>query len=855
MKLEKLGKLNPEQFRMRPMTWLLGAVLFALALITAGQSLISLDNQIQTWLGPAVAMIGLLAGGIMLRRMNSRLAKLAEIAELIGQGDYTARSDDLEEDSIGRLGYTFNIMGERIEKAMDDITTQQATLEEQRQELKHRHDELSHEYQRQSEFGEFLASLNAVDINTLGDRVVSTLSQVCSAQFVLFYLYEPDQRQLNLVSRKGIDDKVLTALNEQSGSGLALQALESGEAQSVDSIADLVLPGVDLGIGEARINSVMVAPVQFQSVALGAFTLASLGPLGQAQQTSVRQHIDAFASALNNALNYKTVQQQSLRLEQANMELMEADRLRSEFVANMSHELRTPLNSIIGFSGILQKNREENLGKKELGYAEKINRNGKHLLNLINDILDLSKIESGRMELDIRPTLLDRVINDAVDMLHQQIESRGLELKVTVEENIPELELDDQKLKQVVINLVSNAIKFTEKGHIELSGHYSDTPEPAVTVSVRDTGIGIPADKLGTIFEAFRQADASTTRKYGGTGLGLAISRAFIERMGGKLHVTSTEGEGSQFEIRLPLKAPAREIPDTSTAIEPPRTVTVDEPGTRQAPSQPQTPAVPMDPAPPPAARISEAAIEGELDKILVIDDDADARDLLSNYLQEHCQTVLCAENGMVGMEMAREHQPDLITLDLMMPGMNGWEVLNKLKQDDELAEIPVVVISIVAETRRASVLGAVDAITKPVSPDRLNQVLARCIHNRSLDGARLLVVDDEADARDLICNLLNDQVGEIRTAENGREALSRLEQYVPDLIILDLMMPVMDGLSFLRVLRTDARFFGIPVIVVTAKNLSLSERRELELRVAAVVQKGDDQLAERLTEVINSAA
>lgn len=841
---------------MRPTTWVLVAVLVALALITAGPSLISLDADMQKWLGLGFALIGLVTGGFVIRKMNTRLAELSEVAEAIGLGDYSARSEDMTDDAIGLLGRTLNNMGEKIEQAMEDITRQQEVLEQRRSELKQRNDELSREYQRQSDFGDYLASLNAVDINALGDRLVNTLGAVCQVEFVLFYLFDADQKSMMLVSRSGIDDQVLNALSEVSQSGVVMSAVNQRELITVDGIEELKLPGVDLGIGSATISSVTAAPIMFQGHPLGAVLLAGISGFTSQSQTIMSRHIDAFANALNNSLNYKTVQQQSLKLEQANMELVEADRLRSEFVANMSHELRTPLNSIIGFSGILLKNRNAALGDKELNYSEKINRNGKHLLNLINDILDLSKIESGRMELDIRPCSIDSVINDVTDLLQHQVEAKGLSFSIELDESLPEIPLDDQKLKQVIINLVSNAIKFTEKGNIKIFSRNESGERGCLVIGIQDSGIGIPEDKLETIFEAFRQVDASTTRKYGGTGLGLAISRAFIETMGGKIRVSSSEGKGSLFEIELPLKQ--KPVKPASSEVESSQAPAQDQLPVDDAATEPASSAatgtVDLSPNQETAVTIKPRRDE-PVNKILVIDDDADARELLSNYLAEHCKQVLTAADGRVGLEMARNEKPDLITLDLMMPEMNGWEVLNKLKADDELAEIPVIVISIVAETRRAAVLGAVDAITKPVSQSKLSQVLQRCLSDNSMSGAKLLVVDDEPDARDLISNMMSDQVGEIRTAGNGREALSRLEQYQPDLIILDLMMPVMDGLSFLRVLRADKRFIGIPVVVVTAKNLTASERRELELRVAAVVQKGDDHLAERLTEVINHAA
>ncbi len=649
--------------QLRPLTWVLVLVFVALAVVTAGPALLQLDNQMQQWLGLSLAAIGLTAGSLMLRRMNRRLQNLSVIARAIGGGNYNARSDDTEDDAIGLLGNTLNIMGEQIRYSIQDLAQKQQDLEHSRR-----------------------------------------------------------------------------------------------------------------------------------------------------------------------------------RLEQANMELTEADRLRSEFVANMSHELRTPLNSIIGFSGILQKNKDQSLGDKALSYTEKINRNGKHLLELINDILDLSKIESGRMELDLAIVSVAGVLNEVADMLQHQIQSRGLALKLDIDNELPDVELDAQKLKQVLINLISNAMKFTSEGSVILRGHIGMNADN-IEFEVEDTGIGIPEDKLDTIFEAFRQVDSSTTRNYGGTGLGLAISRAFVERMGGQLTVESALGKGSIFRVSLPVQKTGASSVKQKTPVPGPIAAPLDTESVQGSVFQLNE------------LEEGRATAHSEIQRILIIDDDPDTRELLSSYLKEYTAELLTAADGEEGLRLAREFQPDLITLDLMMPGLSGWDVLNQIKQDESLSSIPVIVVSIVAQTRKATILGAVDAITKPVSQERLHQAIERSVGSVCEPNmAKILVVDDESDARELVCSMLAGKVSQIRTAENGREALATLEHYRPDLIILDLMMPVMDGTSFLRVLRADQRFIGLPVVVVTAKQLNETERRELEMRVAAVVQKGDQTLSDRLEEIVDHA-
>ena len=573
-------------------------------------------------------------------------------------------------------------------------------------------------------------------------------------------------------------------------------------------------------------------PILFQDRALGVVLIGTLRKPDENALRSIGNVIDALGSALNNALTYKTVQQQALRLEQANQELLEADRLRSEFVANMSHELRTPLNSVIGFSGILAKNRQQTLSDKDLGYVEKINRNGKHLLNLINDILDLSKIEAGHMDLDIRPARLDTVVKEIVEMLQTQADARHLKLTLEVDENFPEIKTDADKLKQVLINLIGNAIKFTHEGTVTVRVRHADK---SASIDVIDSGIGIPESMQSTIFEPFRQVDSGTTRKYGGTGLGLAITHSIVEMLGGQISVQSEVDRGSVFSVHLPLDTQEIQPEEKPTAQ-------LEEIKTTHA-------AESVQPMLPSSEHVLEEIMTTSNRTVLVVDDDADARELLTGYIEELGAIAVAAAAGEQVLELARKYKPTLITLDLMMPGLDGWEVLRLLKADAELKSIPVVIISIVAERRQALVLGAIDAITKPIAQDDLMSILQRSLH--STRQGRLLVVDDNLEVLDLYKSLLENEVTEIRTAENGKQALSVLQDYKPDLIFLDLMMPEMDGLTFLRILRTEKQLLNLPVVIVTAKQLSASERRELEMRVVQIVQKGEDNLEEQLHTIL----
>jgi CheY-like chemotaxis protein len=373
------------------------------------------------------------------------------------------------------------------------------------------------------------------------------------------------------------------------------------------------------------------------------------------------------------------------------------------------------------------------------------------------------------------------------------------------------LHADADKLKQIIINLIGNALKFTERGSVTVRVATNPADHRPARIDVVDTGIGIPREKLGLIFEAFQQADAGTARKYGGTGLGLTISQALCQLMNYGIEVTSEIGKGSTFSIIL-------------------------SPGLK-----PQAERAPVSSSPQP----SPAALPGYL--VLVIDDEEDSRILLTHLVEECGCRVITADSGEQALRRAREVRPDLITLDLMMPRMSGWEVLSAFKADLELRDIPVVVVSVAAGENSGRVLGAVDVLRKPVTREDLLAALQR---NLPMAKAKVLVVDDEPDARQLILSHLEDEPVEIRAAVNGREALELMETFFPDVVLLDLMMPVMDGFTFLNVLRSEPRYQGLRVVVLTAKELTPEESEQLRQQSQHVLQKAD-AFGEELKQVL----
>jgi signal transduction histidine kinase/CheY-like chemotaxis protein len=488
----------------------------------------------------------------------------------------------------------------------------------------------------------------------------------------------------------------------------------------------------------------------------------------------------------------------------------EANRAKSEFLARMSHELRTPLNSVIGFANVLLKNKHGALRDQDLSFVERIRANGTHLLGIINDILDLSKVESGRMDLHIESVDVPSLVHETLSQINGR---ETVQLDVLLPPVAQPLPADRDKLKQVLLNLIANAIKFTEHGQVLV--RVVATPDGRLRrIDVIDTGTGIPAERMAAIFNAFEQAESNTARRYGGTGLGLTIARAMCERMGFRLVATSTHGVGSTFSI---LCDPSEPTP--ATHVPPGK-------ATRMASANVAG-----------EDQIDDVASDADGSTILVIDDSADSRLLLSQFIEDDGKHVVTAVSAEQGLRLARELRPQLILLDLLMPGIDGWETLQRLKHDPLTAGIPVVITSILATEQRGTLLGALDLLDKPIDREELVATVRR---NLAGSARRILVVEDDADTRTLVHGYLREITGlEVRMAETGAEALAQVDTFRPQLVILDLSLPGIDGLEVLRVLRCHPELGSVPVVIATARHLSHAERQDLESRTQAIVAKG----------------
>ena len=490
-----------------------------------------------------------------------------------------------------------------------------------------------------------------------------------------------------------------------------------------------------------------------------------------------------------------------------------ANKSKSAFLANMSHELRTPLNAIIGYSEILMEEAEE-LGHEDfIPDVQKIHTSGKHLLELINNILDLSKVEAGKMELYLETFHLPDMIEDVANTIKPLVDKGANTLKVRCDDNLGNVHTDRTKLRQVLFNLLSNACKFTEQGTIYLDvAQEMQGGDRWFTYSVRDTGIGMTPEQMAKLFQAFSQVHDPTGSSYGGTGLGLVISKRFCQMMGGDISVDSEYGNGSTFTVRLPADFQLR--------------------GTQ--PAAPATHHV---------EPITEAA-----NTVLVIDDDPNVQDLMRRLLSKEGFRVETASTGEDGLKLASELHPEVITLDVMMPSMDGWAVLSALKADSGLADIPVIMLTILDSKNLGYTLGASDYLTKPIDRDRLVTILKK--YRCDLPNFSVLLVEDDAETREILRHTLEKTGCSVTEAENGREALQHVANNQPALILLDLMMPEMDGFEFVTELRKREKWHSIPVVVITAKDITPEDRLQLNGCVEKILQKGTYTSEKLLAEV-----
>jgi signal transduction histidine kinase/DNA-binding response OmpR family regulator len=588
------------------------------------------------------------------------------------------------------------------------------------------------------------------------------------------------------------------AVFDAQGVRLVSRSLDSAQITDLERL----LPTLNVGVSRLRVAG--VDRVLFVLATSGAGSAGHLvvvaGPFtpsfGGEELSRVQQFMAAVAAAVDRGLLLE-------RLKHANAELLEANRHKTLFLANMSHELRTPLNAILGFSELLIDTPNGQFpDATRARFLEQIHSSGKHLLGLINDILDLSKIEAGQMELRLQVVGVAEIVDQVASIVEPLAAKK--EIRITFETGrAGDILADEGKVKQMILNLVSNAIKFSaERGTVTVKAERVDD---RLRIAVTDTGIGIAKEDIRRVFKEFQQVDSGVNRKQQGTGLGLALTRSFALLHGGDVRVESELGKGSRFTIDLPLET--------------------------RSPNRPPKGGVEIDLANGDASR----------PLIIVVEDDPSAAEILARQIERVGFRTKIARTGADAVSMAKELKPAALTLDILLPDTDGWDVLTSLKGDDATSDIPVIVISVVDNPALGTALGALDYFVKPVDPKELVNRLSNYNfkHKTGSRQTSVLVVDDEEANRDWLKQVLEPAGFTAILAKGGQEAIELARSRKPDVVMLDLLMPDVDGFDVVAALGENEATRQIPIIVLTAKHLNEGDIDQLNGRVATILKRG----------------
>jgi signal transduction histidine kinase/CheY-like chemotaxis protein/HAMP domain-containing protein len=743
------------------------------------------------------------------------ILEMINVSKKIHEGDFSARNNIQQADEFGFLGQVFNDMTGSIQSK---IFIQQKSAQ--------------------------LTGV-MVESETLEDfswNILETLLEITGSNFGVFFIYDENKKKFIPLHSIGAHLELIESFKADMFEGDIGAALAAGKIRHIKDIpADTVFK-IKTFIGTALPKEILIIPILVDNTARAFISLASLTKYSRECLEIANNTWLSLNTALSNLMaNIKTAkmaedlkeknreittinrelmdQAEELKIQQ--LQLADANRLKSEFLSNMSHELRTPLNSILALSQLMiAKGTGKNPGK-ELENLEIIERNGRILLNLINDILDLTKIESGRMELNLTEFKPEPVTLTSLEIIKPVAEARGLNLKVNLVDN-PTIYSDRDRVQQVLSNLLSNAVKFTEKGEIELT---VTSAAGQVFFAVRDTGIGIKREDLPYIFTEFRQVDGSTSRQYGGTGLGLAISQKFAGFLGGKITVDSEPGKGSTFTLVLPLRI--RFSGDEKAG-----------PPVLESPRESDEP--PDSPPQPPVDFTGAFAAPGEPPRILVIEDNDVAVMQIRSALEENGFAVTTASNGREGLESIDKTLPDAVILDLMMPKVSGFQVLEQIRSNPATSGLPVLILTAKELTReelanlelnnvrqlirkgsldRDQLTARVkDLISRP-APLKQSQPTSTSISTSTSGASRLiLVVEDNPDNLYLITAILEEADYKYITAENGKEAVNKAKESFPGLILMDIQLPILSGLDAAGQIKAEPRLAHIPIIALTAK-------------------------------------
>ncbi|MEO7098412.1 MAG: response regulator, partial [Luteolibacter sp.] len=804
--------------------------------------------------------------------LTTQLRAIADVATAVTKGDLT---QSIQVSARGEVAFVKDNINEMI-RNLKDTTSRN----EEQDWLKTNLAKFTRMLQGQKDF------------LTVGRLILSELAPVVSAQHGIFYIMDNDapEPELQLLASYAFSERKSVSNRYQLGEGLVGQAaLEKQPILLTNVPGDYI--HISSGLGQAPPMNIMVLPIVFEGKVKAVIELASFERFNPTHETFLSQLAESIGIVLNT-IKASTLtedllkQSQSLagelqsrqeELEKTNEELQEkagqlaeqnaeverknreveqarmalegkakqlslTSRYKSEFLANMSHELRTPLNSLLILADQLGSNYDGNLTPKQVEFARTILGSGRDLLRLINDILDLSKIESGNFTISVEQVRLKDLFDNLDRTFRHVAQEKGLKFVFELENDLPEIiHTDEQRLDQVLKNLVSNALKFTTKGHVTFrvekakpsgkNGRFLLNGSPDVLAfTVTDSGIGIPEDKQLVIFEAFQQADGSTSRRYGGTGLGLAISRELARLLGGEIRVESEEGQGSSFTLLLPQR-PAETLLEKPAAAKPLAYISPEEESGDSLPGE-----VPF-----PDDRL-DISIGDKV--ILIVEDDPDFAHLLLESSRAQGLKGIVTSRGYKALAFARDYKPIGITLDITLPDMNGWRLLSRLKADLLTRHIPVIVVSADSEPENALKQGAISYHTKPVDIEAVTRLFERIRHLSDAPVGKLLVVEDDEIQRNFIRELIGNETAHLVLAENGTQAMETLRSDSFDCVVVDLILPDISGFELIVNVREE--FPHLPIIVYTGKDISGDEERKLNHLAQTVIVK-DVRSPERL--------
>jgi signal transduction histidine kinase/CheY-like chemotaxis protein len=732
-------------------------------------------------------------------KLRKQITDLSDATEKTKAGDFQNKITVRSKDEIGKLGQAFNLML----------------------------DELAKNQKAKREYSEFITLINQnPSLNEISEAALNKIISTCG--FIIGALYSVEDDELRLLSAYGYEKAKNVDIKNF---GFFDRVIRNKEI--VEITADNELPVVTAGLVNFKLKYILLVPVIYNNNVISVLELGSVDKPSEDAKEYLAKIKDQLAIGLTNAkalvqledfvgelkkLNddyhkqnvkikkqnetlvslHQELKAQADELEVQRQKAVESTKLKSQFLASMSHELRTPMNSILGLTElILEKADLNDKNQERLGV---VLNSGRRLMTLINDILDLSKIEAGKMEIRAEEVLLEELIEEVSSSITPLVMEKSIDFIIERDINTKTLiHTDRGRVVQVLINLLGNAVKFTEKGNVKLKVLNSDEK---LIFQVSDTGIGISEEDQKVIFEEFRQADGSTSRKYGGTGLGLSISKKIADLLGGDLSLTSTMGKGSTFTFEIPLKYVTEDNEKTVDYVDVP------------------------------------TLIKNKENPILVIDDDKEVRYTIGQYLTSKGYKVIFAEDGEKGIQMAIDEQPFAITLDVMMPKKDGWSVLNELKENSDTKDIPVIIISINGDKQIGYGVGAFEYFVKPISADRLLSAFTRLEALAKKRIQKIVIVDDDELEFEKFKREFDRENISIEYLKDSELAFSKIAEVQPDLIILDLMMPKVDGITLSYKLKSDVRTKHIPILISTAKDLSEEEKNSLNHIVEDIAVK-----------------